>query len=141
MLNRLLSRYKWYRQSKGGIWWLVQTSLPGDDAYWRNTAPDRIERIIDTEDYAKSGNYLLPDPEFYQAIANIAVNGQWKNNFNLRQFLKAAKILRHRGIEDSLIIEMLSELYKASATEKISDSTPQEYQWAEIKELFKKLPL
>lgn len=141
MFNRLLSHYEWYRQTRGGIWWLVQTSLPGDDPYWRNTAPDRIERILDTEDYAKSGNYVLPDPEFYQAIANIPVNGYWKDNFNLRQFLKVARILRQRGIEDSLIVEMLSELYKASAMEKVIDSTPQEYGWAEIKELFKKLPL
>jgi hypothetical protein len=138
MINQFLAKFEWYRQARGGIWWLVQVSLPGEEPYWRNTAPDRIEQILNTQDYTRLNYKTLPEPEFYQAIANIPNNGQWRNSSRLRQFLKVARILRQRGLEDQLIIEMLSDLHKASVMETCSDLTPKEYWWQEIAELLKK---
>ncbi|MEW6496902.1 MAG: hypothetical protein AB1589_30930, partial [Cyanobacteriota bacterium] len=98
-----LSSNKWYRQWKGGLWWLIIDST--SDRVWVNQLSDLA--VLDTEDYTRKNYKNLPDPEFYQAIANIPRNGQWKDDLNLSKYLKAARILRQRGLEDSLIIEML----------------------------------
>jgi hypothetical protein len=119
MLNFLFSRFKFYREWKGGKWWLMKRCAFELTYVWRNISPDEYEIVIDSEDYTCPRLSVLPDCEFYSLVAKIPVNGEWKYEHNLLNFLNSARVLRQRGLEDKLIIDLLSTVLQASAREHV----------------------
>ncbi len=132
----MLSQYKWYRQFKGGIWWLVETSpdyVP--ISKWTNVFPGEVRGIRDTEDYSCKLQNVFPETEFYEKIVNIARNGGWKDDLNLSKYLHIARKLRQRGIEDTLIIGFLTDLYKASWLERNAGLPARTYSQQDVRDL------
>lgn len=121
MLNCLFSRFQWYRKWRGGKWWLIRPSALFEITYiWCNTSPELHEIVIDSEDYTCARVSVLPDCEFYALVANIPGNGQWKYEQNLLNFINCARKLRTRGLEDKLIVDLLSIIRQATIRENVS---------------------
>ena len=135
MLN-IFFKYRWYRELVGGIWWLVED--PEGDIAWTNRSPNSFKKILNTQDYTKESYQVFPELEFYRAIANIPRNGEWKDDLNLSKYLKTARILRQRGLDDSLIIEMLDNCYRAASMEQTTSLPAKYYDWGQLQEVLER---
>lgn len=136
MLNLLFSRFKWWRQWKGGIWWLIYLPAVTEvGASWLNRAPEENERVYDYENYTTANSRVLGEREFYARVINVARNGQWKDDLNLSKYIHASKQLRLTGLDDVTIFTILDNLYWAAAREATSEMQKRDFSYEDVVQL------
>ena len=93
MLTLLFSKYKWYRQYKGGLWWRI-LNYEGD-SYWTNVFPEWVtkNRIVELDNYT---GLVLNKKEVV---------------LKLDDYLEISNLLKDKGISEEKIVEILRLLY------------------------------
>ncbi len=130
-MNWLFARYKWWRKWKGGVWWGIDIPAVGG-LIWVNKRPVNGERICTQEDYTGENTNTLSERELCFCVCTISVNGQWKDEMNLAKFIQCAKLMQDTGINSSLIIEHLDELYRAAQRESWVFGESYSFGWEEM---------
>lgn len=139
MLNFLLSRFRWWRRFKGGIWWYVELPAMGESHRWVNTEPQCNEAVYHYENFTKLWTFgVLSEREFLQQVVNISRNGMWKDDLNLGKYIYFARTLRDLGIDDGTIIRSLTSLYSAACMETTSGLESRDFSWEELQEMIRR---
>ncbi len=140
MLDLLFSRFKFWRQFKGGIWWQVTVASFNDNSIvnWQNFEPVDGDKVYGYENYTKHCPVvILIEREFLNQIKNIARNGEWKDGNNLKKFVVFARTLHELGMDKRTIVDNLADLYWTIKSETTSGLLPRDFTCEELEGMLK----